>query len=113
MDSESASSAGANDATKGKAEPKAAGFQFECNLCGEECFGVPSIINRRHPYVVDEECVVESVVPQILAAKASEYSYPPVWGNVVIDVRHFYHFLPKSTRLKDTTQGDVLDTELT
>ena len=76
-------------------EPKAAGFQFECNLCGAECFGVPKVIDRRHRYVVDEECAAESVVPQILTALANEYSHPPLWGKVVIEYKRFLDLLPE------------------
>lgn len=76
-------------------EPKAAGFQFECTLCGEECFGVPTRINRRYQYVVDQECAVESVVPLLLAAQANEFSYPALWGNVIIEHMRFLHLLPE------------------
>jgi hypothetical protein len=75
-------------------EPKAAGFQFECTLCGDECFGVPLRVNRRHPYVVDDQCAKENIVPLLLAAKANEFSYPPLWGNVVIEHKPFLHLLP-------------------
>lgn len=74
-------------------EPKAAGFQFECTLCGDECFGVPLRINKRHPYVVDDECAKQGIVPQLLAAQANEFSYPPLWGNVVIEHKSFLHLL--------------------
>lgn len=76
-------------------EPKAAGFQFHCDLCDEERFGVPSIINSQHQYVVDEDCAVECIVPLILQAKANEYSYPPAWGNVAVAWRNYLHWLPE------------------
>jgi hypothetical protein len=76
-------------------EPMAAGFQFECTLCGEECFGVPTRINNRHRYVIKKDCAVESVVPLLLAAQANEFSYPALWGNVIIEHRRFLHLLPE------------------
>jgi hypothetical protein len=76
-------------------EPKAAGFQFECTLCGEESFGVPTRVNRKCQYVVDEECAVDGIVPMLLAALANEFSYPPLWGDVVIESKRFLHFLPE------------------
>jgi len=76
-------------------EPKAAGFQFECTLCGEESFGVPTRVNRKCQYVVDEECAVDGIVPMLLAAQANEFSYPPLWGDVVIESKRFLHFLPE------------------
>lgn len=86
-----------NDSAKVSVQPTAPrphGFQFQCDLCQEECFGVPLIINSKHGYVVDAECAAEAVVPKILEAKASEYSYPPTWGRVVISHRQFLHLLP-------------------
>jgi hypothetical protein len=74
---------------------RAPAFQFECDLCGDESFEVPSIISPDHFYVVDGSCAVQWVVPMILEAKANEYSHPPSWGNVIIDYKNFLHWLPE------------------
>jgi hypothetical protein len=91
----SASVSGMALTTKEETKPRAHGFQFECDLCGDESFGVPSIINPNNQYVVCEACAVEYVVPTILEAKANEYSHPPAWGCVTIDYRYFHHWLPR------------------
>ena len=93
-------------------EPKAAGCQFECTLCGEECFGVPTRVDRQHQYVVDEECAVESVVPLLLAAQANEFSYSALWGDVVIEHRRFLHLLPDDSAEKYAEKREEYRTPL-
>ena len=94
------------------AEREAPGFQFECDLCGEECLGIPKIIDKQHQYIVDEDCAAESIVPLLLAAQANEYSHPPRWGNVIIDYRRFKHLLPKGFTTKYTQKRHEYRTPL-
>lgn len=74
------------------------GFSFRCNLCEDDHIGVPIVVNSKHSYVVDEECASDMVVPLIERALASEYSYPPRWGNITVDYKHFLHLLPQGFR---------------
>jgi hypothetical protein len=99
--------------TKEEAGRRAPGFQFECNLCGDESFGVLSIINPKYPYVVDETCAVECVVPAILEAKANEYSHPPSWGYITIDYKNFLHWLPEDFTREYRTKRREYRTPLT
>jgi len=64
---------------------------FECVLCGDEKFeALPRWVGDSR---ICDECAEEDVVPQFLDALDYEYLYPPMWGNVVMDIWTFWDLL--------------------